>query len=43
MSTIIEGQFCGVCHGTVAFPVARFVRCHTGMKTAPAYKEPVSR
>ena len=43
MSTIIEGQFCGVCHGTVAFPLPDCARCHTGMKTAPAYKEPVSR
>ena len=43
MTNIIEGQFCGVCHGKVAFPLTDCARCHTTMKTVPSYKEPVSR
>jgi c(7)-type cytochrome triheme protein len=29
MEAIMEGRFCGVCHGTVAFPVLDCQRCHT--------------
>ena len=43
MANIIDGQFCGVCHGKVAFPLTDCVRCHPGMTSAPQYKEPVSR
>ena len=43
MANINQGQFCGVCHGKVAFPLTDCVRCHTGMKAAPSFKEPVSR
>jgi c(7)-type cytochrome triheme protein len=43
MTNIIQGQFCGICHGKVAFPLTDCVRCHTSMKTAPSFKEPVSR
>jgi c(7)-type cytochrome triheme protein len=33
MAAIDAGKFCGVCHGTVAFPVAQCQRCHgTGMR-----------
>jgi len=28
MSTIVEGKACGVCHGTVAFPLNDCTRCH---------------
>ena len=28
MSTIVEGKACGVCHGTVAFPLNDCARCH---------------
>jgi c(7)-type cytochrome triheme protein len=43
MMHIVEGQFCGVCHGKVAFPLQDCVRCHPGMKDVPSYPEPVSR
>lgn len=29
MNKIIEGQYCGVCHGSVAFPAQDCDRCHT--------------
>ncbi len=29
MEEIIEGKFCGICHGKVAFPVLDCQRCHT--------------
>lgn len=36
MAAIMLGQKCGVCHGTVAFPVAECRRCHN--TTTPAAK-----
>lgn len=32
MSAIAEGQYCGVCHGTVAFPIDDCARCHSAGK-----------
>ncbi len=29
MSKILEGEFCGVCHGAVAFPLTECNRCHS--------------
>lgn len=29
MASIIEGEFCGVCHGKVAFPPLQCNRCHS--------------
>ncbi len=29
MDRIFEGEYCGVCHGTVAFPLESCARCHT--------------
>jgi c(7)-type cytochrome triheme protein len=29
MSAILEGNYCGVCHGAVAFPLTECNRCHT--------------
>ena len=43
MTNIIAGQFCGVCHGKVAFPLTDCARCHTTMTMVPSYKEPASR
>ncbi|HWR98685.1 MAG TPA: c(7)-type cytochrome triheme domain-containing protein [Candidatus Methanoperedens sp.] len=43
MESIIERQYCGICHGTVAFPLTDCKRCHPDMKKIPAYPEPVSR
>ena len=36
MRTILAGQFCGVCHLRVAFPVNDCRRCHPDMKDRPA-------
>lgn len=38
MSKILEGQYCGVCHGAVAFPLTECNRCHSVPwdETAPA-------
>ena len=43
MLNIIDNEFCGVCHGTVAFPLTDCARCHQDMKKIPTYPEPVSR
>ncbi len=32
MEKIINGKFCGVCHGKVAFPIANCNRCHSAKK-----------
>ncbi|MBF0628363.1 MAG: hypothetical protein HQL91_09080 [Magnetococcales bacterium] len=29
MAQILEGRFCGVCHGAVAFPLTECTRCHS--------------
>ncbi|HIJ84065.1 MAG TPA: hypothetical protein HPQ00_07655 [Magnetococcales bacterium] len=29
MSAILEGKFCGKCHGAVAFPLSECARCHS--------------
>jgi c(7)-type cytochrome triheme protein len=34
MVAIAQGQFCGRCHGKVAFPLADCKRCHTSPKSA---------
>lgn len=43
MLNIVDRQYCGVCHGNVAFPLTDCLRCHPDLKNAPQYKEPVSR
>jgi len=40
MNAIIGGQYCGVCHGRVAFPLTDCVRCHPQMRKVPQYKTP---
>jgi len=32
MARILEGEFCGVCHLNVAFPMDGCKQCHPGMK-----------
>lgn len=32
MDRIIKGEFCGRCHGVVAFPVSDCLRCHSRLK-----------
>ncbi len=29
MSKILEGEYCGICHGAVAFPLTECNRCHS--------------
>ena len=44
MAEIMLGQKCGVCHGSVAFPVTECRRCHTEMKkTASKSKKPAKK
>ncbi len=43
MDQILKGEFCGQCHGSVAFPLTDCRRCHPRMKSIPRYPEPVSR
>lgn len=38
MKQIMAGESCGVCHGTVAFPVTECRRCHSQAKRAAASK-----
>lgn len=30
MGKILEGEYCGVCHGAVSFPLTECSRCHSG-------------
>ena len=39
----IQGDFCGVCHRTVAFPLTDCKRCHPRFRNPPWYPSPVSR
>jgi c(7)-type cytochrome triheme protein len=39
MAEIMLGKQCGVCHGSVAFPVTECRRCHSVSKTAKAAKK----
>jgi len=39
MAEIMLGQKCGVCHGSVAFPVTECKRCHSQGKTTTAAKK----
>jgi c(7)-type cytochrome triheme protein len=39
MAEIMLGRQCGVCHGSVAFPVTECKRCHSVSKTAKAAKK----
>lgn len=36
MAAILMGQYCGVCHGKVAFPVSDCTKCHSKPKGSPA-------
>lgn len=39
----LDGEFCGLCHMTVAFPMTDCRRCHPSMRKTPEYERPVSR
>jgi c(7)-type cytochrome triheme protein len=39
MAEIMLGQKCGVCHGSVAFPVTECKRCHSVTKDKRAIKK----
>lgn len=43
MVKILKGEYCGLCHGSVAFPLTDCKRCHPTMRTPPKYPEPQSR
>lgn len=43
MAQIMAGQKCGVCHGSVAFPIAECRRCHTNKKTVASKKGSAAR
>lgn len=43
MEQILNGEFCGQCHGSVAFPLTDCQRCHPRMKNIKKYPEPTSR
>jgi hypothetical protein len=34
MERILEGEFCGVCHGAVSFPLTECNRCHSVLRDA---------
>lgn len=36
MTKIVQGQYCGVCHGKVAFPLNECARCHSAPKPKTA-------
>jgi c(7)-type cytochrome triheme protein len=33
MVKIVNGEFCGRCHGRVAFPISNCARCHVKPKS----------
>ena len=39
MSKILDGEYCGVCHGAVSFPLTECNRCHSVPLTGTAAKE----
>ena len=43
MVQIFDGQYCGACHVSVAFPLTDCKRCHPDLGKVPNYPEPVSR
>ncbi|MFN3077458.1 MAG: c(7)-type cytochrome triheme domain-containing protein, partial [Alphaproteobacteria bacterium] len=40
MAAILMGQYCGVCHGKVAFPVSDCTKCHSKPKGSPVGGNP---
>ena len=36
MLSILEGEYCGQCHGAVAFPLTECARCHNLPRQAPS-------
>jgi c(7)-type cytochrome triheme protein len=42
MAAIMAGEKCGVCHGSVAFPISECRRCHTKKKTVATKKGPAA-
>jgi len=43
MTSNLDGEYCGVCHTGVAFPMTDCKRCHPAMRSPPVYQEPVPR
>ena len=42
MSKILEGKYCGVCHGAVSFPLTECNRCHSVLWDKAGDKNPVA-
>ena len=43
MMKIISGQYCGACHGIVAFPLEDCFRCHNIALPKPAEKKGIEK
>ena len=40
MGKILDGEYCGICHGAVSFPLTECDRCHNTEKTEPVADAP---
>ena len=40
MGAILQGRFCGQCHGAVAFPLTQCARCHSVSRSRPSVGAP---
>ena len=40
MGNILDGEYCGICHGAVSFPLTECDRCHNTEKTETVAETP---
>jgi c(7)-type cytochrome triheme protein len=40
MRKILQGEYCGICHGAVAFPLTECDRCHNTDSSTVRYEAP---
>lgn len=43
MLAILQGEYCGRCHGAVSFPLTECNRCHSVLKSSVAKKPPAKK
>ncbi len=43
MFAILQGEYCGQCHGAVAFPLTECTPCHSVPRNSPGVSPPVSK
>ncbi|UCH46582.1 MAG: hypothetical protein JSU95_10675 [Betaproteobacteria bacterium] len=43
MFAILQGEYCGQCHGAVAFPLTECTRCHSVPRNSAGASQPVSK